>query len=55
MREYIGQLQAKVYRLDSQLIESQRNKAWDVYEMVSDALDDTLFELSQAEWMEEHK
>jgi len=55
MTKYIGQLQAKLYRMDATMIEARRNEDWDLYDLAEMELNDTLFELKQAEWREANK
>lgn len=51
---YVNSLMAKVYRLDSMLLEAKRKGDRGVAELVEDYLEETLAELAQAEYMESH-
>ena len=43
MTKYIGQLQAKVYRLDAVMLQAKRDKNWAAYEVAEIELDETLY------------
>lgn len=52
MSKYVASLQAKIYRLDATILQARRNGDIAATKWAEQILNETLYELKQAEFME---